>query len=274
MSPISMTPPPTNGENEGAPSIVKPSQTKSMMTFAFIIVLLWLSAERTDATLTQLVTGAPEMGKLLVEMFPPDWSYLTTIWAPMMETVQMAILGTTIGALLAIPIALLASGNVTRSKWLYIPARLLLNLIRTVPDLLFAAIFVAIFGLGPVAGVAALILFSFGLISKLLYESIESIDPGPLEAMTAVGANKLQWIRFGVIPQVTAQFISYFLYTFEVNVRAAGVLGLVGAGGIGLLLTRVLDQLRYDRACMIILLTLVIVLVIDYISYRVQEKLL
>ena len=97
---------------------------------------------------------------------------------------------------------------------------MILNLIRTIPDLLLAAIFVAIFGIGPLPGILALT-FSIGLVAKLLYESIESIDPGPLEAMTAVGANKVQWIVYGVIPQVKAHFVSYVLYTFEVNVRAA-----------------------------------------------------
>ncbi|WP_442603138.1 phosphonate ABC transporter, permease protein PhnE [Paenibacillus sp. KN14-4R] len=252
----------------------KPTHVKPALTTLLIVVLVWASANQTGATWTQLVTGLPEMGKLIVEMFPPDWSYIDTIWGPMMETVQMAVIGTTIGAILAVPISLLAAGNVTRSPFLYYPARMILNLIRTIPDLLFAAIFVAIFGLGAVAGVAALSLFSFGLISKLLYESIEAIDPGPLEAMTAVGANKIQWIFFGVIPQVIPQLMTYLLFTFEVNVRAAGVLGLVGAGGIGLLLTRTLDQLRYDRACLIILLTLAIVLIIDYVSNKIQEKLL
>ncbi|UUZ87082.1 phosphonate ABC transporter, permease protein PhnE [Paenibacillus sp. P26] len=199
---------------------------------------------------------------------------MDVIWRPMMQTIQMAVLGTTFGAIIAVPVALFAAGNVTKSVFLYYPARFILNLIRTIPDLLFAAVFVAIFGLGPVAGVLALTFFSFGLISKLLYESIEAIDPGPLEAMTAVGASKLQWIHFGVIPQVMAQFMAYLLYTFEVNVRAAAVLGLVGAGGIGLFLDRTLNQLRYDRASTIIIATLIIVLIIDYASTKIRERLL
>jgi phosphonate transport system permease protein len=120
----------------------------------------------------------------------------------------------------------------------------------------------------------ALTFFSFGLIAKLLYESIEAIDSGPLEAMTSVGANKIQWIHFGVVPQITAQFMAYFLYTFEVNIRAAAVLGLVGAGGIGLFLDRSLNQLRYDRASTIIISIFIIVLVIDFASTKIREKLL
>ncbi|TVY05517.1 phosphonate ABC transporter, permease protein PhnE [Paenibacillus cremeus] len=257
-----------------AAPLQKPNRTKTYLNAIILILLLWGSAYKTDATLTQLITGTPEMGKLLVDMFPPDWSYIDVIWKPMMETVQMAVVGTTFGAILAIPVSLLAARNVTKSPVLYYPARFILNLVRTIPDLLFAAVFVAIFGLGPVAGVLALMFFSFGLISKLAYESIEAIDPGPLEAMTAVGANKLQWIHFGVVPQVLASFMAYLLYTFEVNVRAAAVLGLVGAGGIGLFLDRSLNQLRYDRSCMIILVTLAIVLIIDYASTKIRERLL
>lgn len=225
-------------------------------------------------TVIELIMGIPEMFSLLVEMVPPDWAYFAKVLQPMMETVQMAVIGTTVGALFAIPVALFSARNVTRSPFLYLPARFILNLIRTIPDLLFAGVFVAVFGIGSFAGVLALSFFSFGLVAKLLYESIESIDPGPLEAMTAVGASKLQWIHFGVVPQVVAQFTSYLLYTFEVNVRAAAVLGLVGAGGIGLPLKSSLDMLRYDRASTIILATLVIVVIIDYASTKIREKLL
>ncbi|MNP54584.1 Phosphate-import permease protein PhnE [compost metagenome] len=120
----------------------------------------------------------------------------------------------------------------------------------------------------------ALLFFSFGIIAKLTYESLEAIDPGPLEAMTAVGANRIQLIIFGVIPQALPAFISYLLYTFEINIRAATVLGFVGAGGIGLLLNQSLGLFRYDRAATIIILTLAVVLIIDYASTSIRRKLL
>lgn len=252
----------------------KPPKTKTIVTVVLMIALLVASAYRTEATPLKLFIGIPEMWSLIVDMFPPDLSYLDVIWSPMLQTIRMAVIGTTIGGILAIPVAILAARNITKSPFLNVPARLILNLIRTIPDLLFASVFVAVFGIGPVAGILALIFFSFGLVAKLTYESIEAIDPGPLEAMTAVGASKVQWIHFGVIPQVTASFMAYFLYTFEVNVRAAAVLGLVGAGGIGLFLDRSLNQLRYDRASTIILLTLAVVLIIDYVSTKVRGKLL
>lgn len=256
-------------------SVIKPpSKLKNWLTGILFAALLAASAYKTEANFPKLFTGFPEMGKLLVQMVPPDWGYFSQIVSPMLETIRMAVVGTTVGGILAIPVALFAARNVTKSNILYYPARLILNLIRTIPDLLFAAVFVAIFGIGPLAGILALSFFSFGLIAKLSYESIEAIDPGPLESMTAVGANKLQWIHFAVVPQVLPQFIAYFLYTFEINVRAAAVLGLVGAGGIGLYLDRTLNWLKYDQTSSIIIFTLVVVLLIDYVSTRIREKLL
>ncbi|MWV47006.1 phosphonate ABC transporter, permease protein PhnE [Paenibacillus sp. HJL G12] len=257
-----------------APDLIPPRKYKQYAGWLVLIAVLIACSIRTEVTPYQLITGLPQMGSLLREMFPPDWSYLSTIWGPMMETVQIAILGTTLGGLLAIPVALLCASNLAISRYVSLPARMILNLIRTIPDLLFAAIFVAVFGIGPFAGMLALVFFSFGIIAKLTFEAIEAIDPGPLEAMTAVGANRMQLIMFGVVPQALPYFMSYLLYTFEVNVRAAAVLGLVGAGGIGLLLDRALGLFRYDRASVIILLTLVIVLVIDYGSTIIRRKLL
>ncbi|MED1092906.1 phosphonate ABC transporter, permease protein PhnE [Bacillus paramycoides] len=250
-----------------------PSKLKHMLTAAIIILLLWSSSVQVDASFSKLVTGFPNMMDLLKEMVPPDWGYFQVITKAILDTIRMAIIGTTLGAILAIPLALFAASNVFSNMALYGPARFVLNLIRTIPDLLLAAIFVAIFGIGPLPGILALTFFSIGLVAKLLYESIESIDPGPLEAMTAVGANKVQWIVYAVIPQVKAHFVSYVLYTFEVNVRAAAVLGLVGAGGIGLYYDRTLGFLQYQQTASIIIYTLVVVLGIDYISTLLREKL-
>ncbi|MGE7860145.1 phosphonate ABC transporter, permease protein PhnE [Bacillus mobilis] len=250
-----------------------PSKLKHMLTAILVILLLWGSSVQVDASFSKLVVGFPNMIDLLKEMVPPDWSYFQVITTAMLDTIRMAIIGTTLGAILAIPLALFAASNVFTSTFLYGPARLILNFIRTIPDLLLAAIFVAIFGIGPLPGILALTFFSIGLVAKLLYESIESIDPGPLEAMTAVGANKVQWIVYGVMPQVKAHFVSYVLYTFEVNVRAAAVLGLVGAGGIGLYYDRTLGFLQYQQTASIIIYTLVVVLLIDYVSTLLREKL-
>ncbi|MEI2281620.1 phosphonate ABC transporter, permease protein PhnE [Paenibacillus polysaccharolyticus] len=251
-----------------------PGKTKHLLTLVIIVLLLWASAKQTDASFAELFTGGPEMWKLLKEMFPPRWSYFDNIVQGMLETIRMALIGTTIGAILAIPISIICAENLMPSRWIYYPARFLLNLIRTVPDLLLAALFVAVFGLGPVPGILALAVFSVGLIAKLTYETLETIDKGPLEAMTAVGMNRIQLIVYGVVPQLAAQFTSYVLYAFEINVRAAAILGLVGAGGIGLYYEATLGFLEYDKTNTIIIFTLAIVLIIDYVSTKLREKLL
>ncbi|WP_201008072.1 phosphonate ABC transporter, permease protein PhnE [Paenibacillus glycanilyticus] len=251
-----------------------PSRIKHYLTIALILVLLWASSKQTEASLPELITGMPNMWDLLKEMFPPRWSYFDNIVHGMLETIRMALIGTTIGAILSIPVSLLCAANLTRYRWLYYPSRFLLNLVRTVPDLLLAAIFVSVFGLGPIPGILALTVFSVGLISKLTYELIETIDHGPLEALTAAGGNFAQIIVYGVVPQIQANFMSFVLYTFEINVRAAAVLGLVGAGGIGLYYEATLGFLEYDKTSVIILFTLAVVLVIDYASTKLRERLL
>jgi phosphonate transport system permease protein len=251
-----------------------PKKGKQIVTWMLFIVIIAVCSIYTEVTPYQLFVGLPQMGILLKEMFPPDWSYLPTVWDPTLQTIQIAVAGTILGAIPAIPAALFSANNIMPYKSVSLPMRTLLNLIRTVPDLLFAAVFVAVFGIGPFAGMLALLFFSFGIIAKLTYESLEAIDPGPLEAMTAVGANRIQLIVFGVIPQALPAFISYLLYTFEINIRAATVLGFVGAGGIGLLLNQSLGLFRYDRAATIIILTLAVVLIIDYASTSIRRKLL
>lgn len=251
-----------------------PSRMKHYFTLILLLVLIWLSARGTDSSLQELVQGFPNMLELLREMFPPKWSYLDNILPAMLETIRMALIGTTFGAVLAIPMALLCASNLTRLKWVHYPFRFLLNLIRTIPDLLLAAIFVAIFGLGPVPGILALSVFSLGLIAKLTYEALEAIDQGPLEALTSTGGNWIQIIVYSVIPQIQAHFMGFTLYTFEINIRAAAILGLVGAGGIGHYYEVTLGLLEYEKTSMIILFTLVLVICIDVISMKLREKLL
>ncbi|MFZ4451167.1 phosphonate ABC transporter, permease protein PhnE [Salibacterium aidingense] len=252
---------------------VPPSKMKPMLTMVIVLLLVLGSGWQINFSFAELSRGLPNMGDLLVQLVPPNWAYFSEITAPIMETIRMAVVGTTFGGLIAFPLSMLAARNVFHTSWITVPARFILNLIRTLPELLLAALFVAIFGIGPIPGVFALMLFSLGIIAKLFYESVESIDPGPMEAMTAVGANKLKWIMFGVVPQVLSSFMSFFLYAFEINIRAAAVLGLVGAGGIGLYYEQTLGFFEYGKVSSIIIYTLVVVLLIDYLSTWVREKL-
>ncbi|ULG74143.1 phosphonate ABC transporter, permease protein PhnE [Macrococcus brunensis] len=247
---------------------------KTIFTVLLLLALLIWSGYQTQFSFQSLAIGFPEMMNLIKEMLPPDWSYFSEIIEPMLDTIRMAVLGTTFGSLLAVPVALLSANNVFRSRWITVPVRFILNIIRTIPDLLLASIFVAVFGIGALPGIFALTVLSFGIVAKLFYESLENIDNGPLEAMTAVGANKTKWITFGVLPQAIAPYLSFVLFTFEINIRAAAVLGLVGAGGIGLFYDKTLGYFEYSKVTTIIIFTLLIVMLIDFTSTKVRERLL
>ncbi|WP_128895477.1 phosphonate ABC transporter, permease protein PhnE [Longirhabdus pacifica] len=252
----------------------KPSRSKTYFTLLLFVVLMIVSAISVDFSFQKLFEGFPNMFNLVDKMSPPNWSYFSYITEPMLETIRMAVVGATFGSILSIPFAILSARNVTKSKWVLLPTRFLMNINRAFPDLLMAALLVAVFGLGTTAGIIALSLFSLGIVSKLTYESIEAIDPGPLEAMTAVGANKLEIIYYGVVPQIMPQYLSYCIYVFEINIRFAAILGLVGAGGIGQFYDTNLSLFNYPNVSAMIIYTLAVVLVIDFISGRLRRSLI
>ncbi len=213
-------------------------------------------------------------GRLLKRMFlSPDWSYTPRIVEPLLETMRMALVGTFWGALTALPVAVIAADNFLKKPWLSKPVRFILNIFRTIPAMVLASLFVAVFGTGPFSGVMALSIFTFGLISKLTFESIESIDYGQVEALMAVGANKMNILRYAVMPQILPQFMSYTLYGFEVNVRAAAVLGYVGAGGIGQTFEHNLAWRNFDKVGVIIIISFFVVLAIDLVSAALRKRL-
>lgn len=247
---------------------------KNILWLVLFLLVLILSGSITGVDLRLFFENADQMNVILIKMLRPDWSYSTIIVEPLLQTIQMAIVGTTFGALIALPFSLLAARNILTIPWLSGIFRFLLNIVRTIPDLMLAALFVAVVGIGPVAGVTSISIFSFGMITKLFYESIETIEAGPIEAVTASGGSKLAIIRYAVLPQVTSHFLSYLLYAFEINVRASTILGYIGAGGIGVFLQRSLSQFRYDQTAIIVLAIFIVVLLIDTISNRVRERLL
>lgn len=247
---------------------------KNVLWLVIFLFVLIVSGNISGVDIARFFTNAAQMNSIIEKMMHPDWSYVSIIVEPILETLQMAIVGTTIGAIVAFPFSLFAARNIVHSKWITGIFRFVLNIIRTIPDLMLAALFVAIVGIGPVAGVVSLAVFTFGMISKLFFESIETIDEGPIEAITASGGSSLDVIRYAVLPQVTSHFLSYLLYAFEINVRASTVLGYIGAGGIGIYLQRSLSQFRYDQTSVIVIVIFIVVLIIDTISNRLRERLL
>ncbi len=252
----------------------KPLRPTKIALTVIMLVGLVVSTIATGADFGMFFANFGEFTVLFKEMAHPDWSYAYYVVDPLIETIKMAVLGTVIGSAVAFPFALLISRNIVKNKFVTGIFRFILNIVRTIPDLLLGAIFVAIVGIGPVAGIISLAVFTFGMVGKLFYEAIETIDEGPIEALTAAGANKFQIIQFAVFPQIQTYFISYTMYAFEINVRASTVLGYIGAGGIGMFLQRSLSLYRYDQTGLIVLVIFVVVLLIDHISNISREALI
>jgi phosphonate transport system permease protein len=200
-----------------------------------------------------------------------DWAYTPEMIVMLIETLQMAIVGTLLAAVLAIPFGFLASANI--GKRLAGLGKFNLNFIRAFPELLFAVIFIKAVGPGPVAGVLAMGINSVGMLGKLYAEAVEQIDRGPVEALASTGANRVQQIFFAVIPQVVPEFASYVIYRFEINMRAASVLGIVAAGGIGAPLIFALLQREWGRVGIILLGIIVLVSIIDLLSSYLRKRL-
>ena len=237
---------------------------------AVAFVLAW-SAQGTQLSWGELADGLPQIGDFLSRSFPPNWKILGNLVGPAVETVQIAIWGTLLGVIGAIPVSFLAARNLNRNRVVYQAARQMLNVARSINELILALVFVSAVGLGPFPGVLALALHGIGMVGKFFAESIEEIDDGPLEALRATGARPLQVIVFGVLPQVITAWIATVLYRFEVNLRQATVLGMVGAGGLGFELVSSLKLFKYqDTATCIVVVTLMVV-VADTISSRLRQ---
>ncbi|MFF7291023.1 phosphonate ABC transporter, permease protein PhnE [Microbacterium sp. NPDC008134] len=235
-----------------------------------LLILIW-SFNGAQFNFVKLGEGTVNMGEFLGRLFPPDFSKIGTILALLLETFQMAVVGTVLGAVLALFAAVCAASNIA-PKWLYYPARWVMNIIRSVPDLVFALMFVSAVGLGPFAGILAMTLGSIGSIGKIFAEAMEQVDRGPVVAMEAVGASKRQIIQYGILPQAAPLLTSYTLLLFEGNVRGATILGLVGAGGIGLELTTAMRMYDYGHLSAIIICIIVLVTLIDQGSALIRRR--
>ncbi len=231
------------------------------------------SARGIGFSFTELFGNLGKMDRLIAESFPPAWNFWPRLIGPFIETLQIAVIGTILGSLVALPLAILAARNLSPSKPLFWFHRNVMNVLRTMPDLFWAMLFASAVGFGPFAGSLALIVFTVAVVSKLTAESIESIDMKLTEAVRASGGNWLEMVRFSGYPQFLPQYVSYVLYAFELNVRASTVLGLVGAGGIGMVLNTQRTTFQYDRVTMIVLFVFLVVLVIEQLSAAARRRL-
>jgi phosphonate transport system permease protein len=222
---------------------------------------------------TELAANLGRGERILSDLMDPRWGAWRVMIGPFVETLRIAILAALIGCAAALGAALMASRVSAPGLRSYLASRGLLNVVRSIPDLLYAMVFVSVFSIGPLAGIAALILFNIGVVGKLTSETIDGIDPGPIEAAKAVGGRHTQVVRTAVVPAILPNYVAYSLYAFELNLRASLVVGFVGAGGIGQLLREALSAFRYDVVSLVVLFIFAIVFLVESFSISLRRRL-
>jgi phosphonate transport system permease protein len=239
-----------------------------------LFVFCWEVISRD--TMWVFVWDAPAQGAdLLGRMVPPRWSYLPSLWWPLWDTMNIATLGTLLAIVLAVPVAFLAARNTTPSVAVVRPVALFVIVAsRSINALIWALLLVSIIGPGVLAGILSIMLRSIGFVAKLLYEAIEEIDRAPVEAVTAAGAGRAQVVAYGIVPQVTPAFAGISVFRWDINIRESTVLGLVGAGGIGLELQSSVNVLAWNQVTMIFIVILATVLVSEWVSARVRHAII
>jgi phosphonate transport system permease protein len=220
-----------------------------------------------------LVRDSGNIATYLSDFFPPDFRDWRIYLGEMLVTLHIAVWGTLLAVLAAVPLGLAASANVAPA-WIHQPVRRLMDACRAINEMVFALLFIVAVGLGPFAGVLALFVHTTGTLAKLFSEAVEAIDPRPVEGIRATGAHPLVEIVYGVIPQVLPLWLSFTLYRFESNVRSASVVGMVGAGGIGVVLFEVIRGFQYAQTCAVLIILVVSVSLIDLLSARLRRRFL
>ncbi len=255
---------------------------RTLRTVFYVIIAVVVFAycwDLTGLSIRGLFNPGKNFGRLLFDFIKLDLSpaVLTVAFQQMLTTIFQAMLATTLGAALAFPFSFLAAKNLTgRSRlsiWIYYIARATLNILRSIEALLYVVIFVFWVGIGPFAGMLALAVTSFALIGKLFSEAIETIDTGPIEAVTATGADRLQMISYAILPQIVPPFVSYLLYQWDINVRMATIIGFAGGGGIGLTLTTYFGSLQYHKAGTVVAFIVIVVALMDFASAKLRQQL-
>lgn len=243
---------------------------------ALVALFVYCWQVMNQGTIWSFVADAPrQAGDLLNRSWPPRWSYLDRLWAPLWDTINMATLGTLLGTLIAVPVAFLAARNTTPSVLIARPFALFIIVAsRSINSLIWALLLVAILGPGLLAGILAIALRSIGFVGKLLYEAIEEIDETQVEAVRSTGASAVQVMDYAIVPQVLPAFAGIVVFRWDINIRESTILGLVGAGGIGAQLQSSLNTIAWSQVTVIFALILVTVVVSEWISARVRHAII
>lgn len=253
--------------------VVLEKRSRTPLVSIIVILATVYSAYLTGFNFHTLFTRIGKFFFVIVNMVPPEWSYTHHLWKPLMDTIKMCLIGSISGAIIVLPFSILASYNIIHNRVIVVIFKVFLSLVRTLPTLVAALIATFVFGLGPIAGAVAIMIFTMGYVGKLLYEQIENVDMGPFEAMESIGMTRLQAFRYSVIPQVLPSYLSTSLFCFEGNVRYAAILGFVGAGGVGLLINEDLGFRQYSEVGMILFALIITVYVIEQVSEYFRKKL-
>jgi phosphonate transport system permease protein len=263
------------GALDETPAVPTPRTAWRTIAIAVVCGIIFVqSLVVVQARPQELVIGVGGMIDLLRRAMPPNFSLLgSAIW-PALETLDTAIFGTVVGAIVALPIAIFGARNVTPSRFLYAIARATIGLTRAVPDLIWALLFVTAVGLGVFPGALALAIHSIGMLGRLFSEVIEDIDMGPVESLTLTGASRLQVFTHAVVPGVAPSLLGIALYRLDENVRASLVLGFVGAGGIGFQILSAMNLFQYREVSLYLLLTFVLVVAVERLSAALRQALL
>ena len=260
-------------------NVALPSRFESpgIIQLILTLVVVWFivqSFQGAGISPTEFLQGIPHLRSLISEMFPPDFSRLNSIGSALVETFQMAFAGTVLGVIFSFPLAILASRNLSPHPIVYYAVRGVISFIRSVPDLVWALVFVVSVGLGPFAGTLALMVDTMGFCGRFFAESLEEVESKPQEALTALGAGPLSVLFCAVLPAALPALVNTSLYSLEKATRASVVLGLVGAGGIGIELKVAMDMFRFSEAATIILSIFVLVLLVENVSTRVRRRIM
>ena len=251
------------------------SKPVSRMPMILIIlgIVFFASIYMTGFDISIIIKRGHQLTVILAKIFNPRFSYFSKVVGPLIDTIKMSLLGTVLGCLLALPFAILASNNINRNKFSLLIVRFILSITRSVPTLVMASVFALIFSVGTFAGTIAITVFTFGIVAKMLFESIETIDMKPFEAMTSFGCTQMKAFWAACMPQILPTYLSDCLYCFEINIRAASILGYVGAGGLGILINERIGWRDYEGLGMVLLTLFVVVLAIELVSDYLQKKL-
>jgi phosphonate transport system permease protein len=245
----------------------------SLFAWGLLLVLLAASWKGADMRPFDLWRDAGNMATYAADFFPPNFTHWRVYLEEMIITLQIALWGTALAVISAVPLGLVASSNIA-PWWIHQPVRRMLDGCRAINEMVFAMLFVVAVGLGPFAGVLALWVHTTGVLAKLFSETVEAIDPQPIEGIRSSGASAMHEIVYGVLPQVMPLWISFAMYRLESNVRSASVVGMVGAGGIGVVLWEIIRGFQYAQTCAVMIIIIVAVTIIDLVSAKIRKVLI